>query len=173
MILYLDTSALVKLYAQERGREEVESAVREARVVALSAIAYVEACSALARKEREGFFSEEEHHDAVVFLKRDFREVYFLRPVTGAIITRAGELAREHALRAYDAVHLATALTLHDEVRELAAAQEEEPPEAPPLWESDEFQLLLMAYDHSLIKAARQEGFAYKGGDSPHSRTDY
>jgi predicted nucleic acid-binding protein len=173
LILYLDTSALVKLYAKERGREEVESAVQEASVVAISEISYVEACSALARKEREGFFSEEEHNDAVVFLTRDFRDVYFLRPVTGEIITRAGEVAREHALRAYDAVHLATALTLRDEARELAVAQEEEPTEAPLLWESDEFQLLLMAYEHSLIKAARQEGFAYRGEDPPHSHTDH
>jgi predicted nucleic acid-binding protein len=173
LILYLDTSALVKLYARERGREEVENAVREARVVAISEIGYVEACSALARKEREGFFSEDEHNDAVEFLKRDFREVYFLRPVTGEIITRAGEVAREHALRAYDAVHLATALTLRDEARELAVAQEEEPTEAPLLWESDEFQLLVLTYDHSLMEAARQEGFAYRGEDPPHSHTDH
>lgn len=65
MILYLDTSALVKLYAEERGREEVQSAVREARVVAISEIGYVEARSALARKERERFFSKGEHDDAV------------------------------------------------------------------------------------------------------------
>jgi predicted nucleic acid-binding protein len=173
LILYLDTSALVKLYAKERGREEVQSTVQEARVVAISELGFVEACSALARKEREGFFSEDEHNDAVEFLKRDFREVYLPRPVTGEIITRAGELAREHALRAYDAVHLATALTLRDEARELAMAQEEEPTEAPPLWESDDFQLLVLAYDHSLIKAVRQEGFAYRGEDPPHSHTDH
>lgn len=171
MILYLDTSALIKLYAQEQGREDVESAVQEARVVAVSEIGYVEARSALARKEREGFFSEEDHDDAVEFLKRDFREVYLRQPVTREIITRAGELAREHALRGYDAVHLTTALTLRGEARDLAIAQQDEPAEAP-LWERDEFQLRLMTYDHSLIQAARQEGFAYKGGNPPHSRTD-
>jgi len=155
LILYLDTSALVKLYAKERGREEVQSAVQKAKVVAISDIGYVEACSALARKEREGFFSEEEYDDAVEHLKRDFREVYLPRSVSGEVITRAGELAREHALRAYDAVHLATALTLRDEARELAA-QRKEPPEAE-LWESDELRVLLMAYDRPLIEASRQE----------------
>jgi predicted nucleic acid-binding protein len=169
VILYLDTSALVKLYAQERGREEVERAVREARVVTISEIGYVEACSALARKEREGFFSTEDHDDTVEHLKRDFREVYLQRSVTAEIITRAGELARTHALRAYDAVHLATALMVRDEARELAGAQQEEEPTETPLWEkSDEFQLLVLAFDHSLITAARQEGFAYTGGDPPH-----
>jgi uncharacterized protein len=54
LILYPDTSALVKLYAEEPGREEVQDAVREARIVAVSEIGYAEACSALARREREG-----------------------------------------------------------------------------------------------------------------------
>ncbi len=120
MILYLDTSALVKLYAEEPGREEVENAVREARVVAVSEIGYVEARSALARKEREGSFSTDEHDEAVAQLQQDYTEVYLSRPITGDLVARAGELARKHALRAYDAVHLATALVLREESHELA-----------------------------------------------------
>ncbi len=57
MILYLDTSALVKLYSEEPGREKVQAAVEGARVIAVSEIGYVEARSALARKEREGALS--------------------------------------------------------------------------------------------------------------------
>lgn len=65
MILYLHTSALIKLYAEEPGRQEVEISVQEARMVAVSEIGRVEARSALARKEREGSFSSEEHDAAV------------------------------------------------------------------------------------------------------------
>ncbi len=100
MILYLDTSALVKLYAEEPGTEEVRRAVGEARVIAVAEIGYVEARSALARKEREGAFSTEEHDEAVEQLERDFREVYQSRSLTGEISARAGSLAREHALTA-------------------------------------------------------------------------
>ena len=165
MILYLDTSALVKLYAEEPGTEEVQSAVGRARAVAVSEVGYVEARSALARKEREGFFSTEEHDVAVQTLKRDFREVYLARPLTGGVIARAGELVRQHALRAYDAIHLATALALREEAGELAEqkAAEESPQEGA------ELQVLLMTYDSSLTEAAHKEGLAY---ESEHPREE-
>ncbi len=152
MILYLDTSALVKLYAEEPGREAVENAVREARVAAVSEIGYVEARSALARKEREGSFSTDEHDEAVAQLQQDYGEVYLPRPITGDLIARAGELTREHALRAYDAVHLATALVLRQESRELAQTTPREGAEP---------EVALMTFDRSLEEAASNEGLAY------------
>jgi predicted nucleic acid-binding protein len=159
LILYLDTSALVKLYAEEPGSDEVRNAAREARGVAVSEVGYVETRSALARKEREGFFSTEEHDVAVESLKRDFREVYLARPVTGEVIARAGELVREHTLRAYDAIHLATALALREEASELLAQRgpAQESPE-----EGDELVVLLMTYDSSLSEAAHKERLAYE-----------
>ena len=158
MILYLDTSALVKLYAEEPGSDEVRNAAREARVVAVSEVGYLETRSALARKEREGFFSTEEHDVAVQTLKRDFREVYLARPVTGEVIARAGELVRQHALRAYDAIHLETALALREEAGELAQRE----PAQESQQESDELQVLVMTYDSSLTEAAHKEGLAYE-----------
>lgn len=156
MILYLDTSALVKLYADEPGREEVQNAVNEAGVIAVSEIAYVEACSALARKEREGFFSMNEHDAAVEQLQQDYRQVYLSRPVTGDLIARAGGLTREHALRGYDAVHLATALVLREEAQELAESRREST-ETSPKESDEELQVTLMSFDVSLMKAANKE----------------
>ncbi len=52
--LYLDTSALVKLYVEEEGRETVFEAVEEAGSIATSTVAYAEARAAFARKERIG-----------------------------------------------------------------------------------------------------------------------
>lgn len=63
---------------------------------------------------------------------------------------------REHALRALDAVHLATALELRDEARELPAPRE-----------SNELRVLLMTYDRSLTEAARQEDFAHERESPP------
>ena len=47
MILYLDTSALVKVYVTEPFREPVVSAMQEAEAVASHRLAYVEAHAAL------------------------------------------------------------------------------------------------------------------------------
>jgi len=109
LILYLDTSALVKLYAEEEGTETVELAVDEAEAVATSVVAYAEARAALARKLREDVFSPEEHSEAVEALGEDWESVY--KPeVTEDLVRAAGDLAEAHALRGFDAIHLASAL---------------------------------------------------------------
>ena len=48
--LYLDTSALVKLYVEEEGRETVFEAVEGADRVATSTVAYAESRAAFDRK---------------------------------------------------------------------------------------------------------------------------
>ncbi len=117
MILYLDTSALVKLYAVEEGREEVEQALEKADRVATCAVAYAEARTALARKLREGVFSKEEHREAVTALDEDWRTLEVLS-VTENVARFAGDLAERHALRGFDAVHLASALLVRAASRE-------------------------------------------------------
>lgn len=46
MILYLDTSSLIKLYVEEDGSSEIESLVEQATLVCTSVVAYPEARSA-------------------------------------------------------------------------------------------------------------------------------
>ena len=54
MILYLDTSALVKLYAEEAGSKIVRQAVADANLIITSPLSYAETRSALDRKGRSG-----------------------------------------------------------------------------------------------------------------------
>ena len=60
MILYLDTSALVKLYAAEPGRMQTCRAVNRADLVATSLLANVETRAAFARKNRMRQLSDAE-----------------------------------------------------------------------------------------------------------------
>ena len=55
MILYLDTSSLVKLYIDEPYSEEVWQWAVDAYALATSRVAYPEMLSALTRRYREGF----------------------------------------------------------------------------------------------------------------------
>ena len=116
MILYLDTSALVKLYVEEEGSDEVKKACEQAQVVVTSRLAYAEARSAFARAWREGRIDTQAYHQVVRDLDKDWGS-YFVLEVTESLVRRAGELVERHALRAYDALHLAAALSLHDRVR--------------------------------------------------------
>ncbi len=114
MIVYLDTSALVKLYvAEEDGRELVRRAVEESEEIATSTVAYAEARAGLARKQREGIFTAEELRRAVTDMDEDW-PTYARLNVSDPVSYLAGRLAERHALRGYDSVHLASAVRLSE-----------------------------------------------------------
>lgn len=154
MIVYLDASALVKLYAAEEHRASVEKVVAGASLVASALVVYAEARAALARKEREGTMTREQHDEAVAGLD-DVLEAYALLPVDPEQVFDAGDLAREHALRGYDAVHLAAASSLRDESLRRATERRETRPREPE-------RTLVVTFDKELYRAARTEGFAYE-----------
>ncbi len=136
MNLYLDTSALVKLYVPERGSGDARRIVGQATRVGTSRISYVEARAAFARRYREGALSRRDYGEVLRSLEHEW-ENYVLLEVTAAIIRAAGDLTEKHVLRAYDAIHLATALSVR-----------------PAL------TMEFLASDERLIEAAAKEGFA-------------
>ena len=119
MILYLDTSALVKLYAEEDGSDLVRQGVRDSDLIATSLMSYAETRSALARKNRSHEISRPAYTRCKREFDRDWLRLHRL-PVDELLVRKAGEFAEQHALRALDALHLATAdslqVALRDEV---------------------------------------------------------
>ena len=119
MIVYLDTSALVKLYAaEEDGRELVRLAVEESERVATSTVAYAEARAGLARKQREGVFTADDLRRAVSDLDEDW-PAYVRLNVSNSLSYLAGGLAELHSLRGYDSIHLASAVRLSERFEDL------------------------------------------------------
>ena len=112
---YLDSSALVKLYLSEPGRDEVEAALRRTEAVTTSVIAYAEVRATFARRLRNGELSDEEHAQVVEDFESDWAGVNELE-VTPEIYRLAGELSVNHPLRGMDALHLASALRAKTEV---------------------------------------------------------
>lgn len=109
MILYLDTSSLVKLYIAEEGSSDVLRLVDRADVVASSVVAFSEARSAFARLGREGDLTPEDLASVRSAFLRDWESFLKVR-VLKRIYLRAGDLAEEHALRGFDSLHLASFL---------------------------------------------------------------
>lgn len=108
MRLYLDTSALVKLYVDEEGAPTVRRAVDEAELIATSSIAYVEARAAFARRYWERGLTAGAHRSLIRDFDQDWSR-YLAVEVAAPVIREAARLAESHRLRAYDAVHLASA----------------------------------------------------------------
>jgi predicted nucleic acid-binding protein len=134
MILYLDTSSLLKCLIDEAHTADVLEWVEAASAVATSRVTFPEAAAALARRRRLGDLTDEAGRVALGrlaerwggFMLVDIAEV------------RAGGLATRHDLRGFDAVQLAAALTLRSAVgaRDIAFS----------------------AFDRALCQAARREG---------------
>ena len=108
MILFCDTSALVKLYIVEVGSDELKLQVQQAEAVAVCRITWAEAYAALSRRAREvpedAFIIEQ----AKSALAADWPH-YVVLEVDQPLVERAGDYADTFALRGYDSVQLAAA----------------------------------------------------------------
>ncbi|AGX88475.1 type II toxin-antitoxin system VapC family toxin [Candidatus Symbiobacter mobilis] len=117
MILFCDTSALIKLYVLEAFSAEVHARAAIAKAVAVSRIAWAEAMAALARRVRENSV-DAEAVEAVRAKLRDDWPMFAIVEVTQTIVEQAGEYADTFALRGYDSVQLAAARQLQEAASE-------------------------------------------------------
>jgi predicted nucleic acid-binding protein len=140
-VAYVDTSALVELYVDERGAEALRRQTGAARALATAPVAHAECRAALARRRREGTITARELPAYVAALDADW-DTWLVCELTPAATRLAGELAERHALRGFDAVHLACAVDL---AQALGTAT------------------LFLCYDQRLAAAAAAEGLRVTG----------
>ncbi|MEY2427070.1 MAG: uncharacterized protein QOI61_2642 [Actinomycetota bacterium] len=114
MIAYFDTSAVVPLLIQEEGTAEADALWAAADRIFTARITYPEARAALGRARRLGRIGEAQLRGAVTKLEEHLRDVGFVE-VDRRLANQAGDLAEAHALRGFDAVHLAAAEGLRGE----------------------------------------------------------
>lgn len=111
MIHFLDASALAKRYIREPGSERIEQLFRGRAAIAVSRLTLVEVASALLRRARKGDVDTELVRQHVDDLRDDFTSVAVIES-RGAVLQQALQVVEKHALRAYDAVQLASAMRL-------------------------------------------------------------
>jgi len=114
VILYLDTSSLIKLYVEEEGSEAVRSQVASASLLATSVVTYPEVCSVLSRFGRERRVTKEEQEALRRQLDSHWLQLIAI-PVEERLWRHAGDLALRHGLRGLDSIHLASFLGLIDQ----------------------------------------------------------
>jgi predicted nucleic acid-binding protein len=116
-VIYLDTSALIKRFVNEKGSPLVQSLVRQRDPVATAKVAYAEIFAGLARKLREGNIPRILHALACRQFERDW-QAYIRVELQDDILFLARDLIHRHPLRGFDAVHLASALSLKNSLGE-------------------------------------------------------
>ncbi len=134
---YFDASALVKRYVRERGTAKVRRLLTS-DVTVTSRLSAVEIASALARRAREGAFSDAARDRAVAAFDADLASMLVVE-LTAVIAARAQALLRQHALRAGDAIQLASCLYIQEALGE---------------------QTSFVVFDDRLANAARLENLA-------------
>lgn len=117
MLLYLDSSALVKRYLSEPGTQETRIAFAEAEVVATAVVSRVEVAAAFAKTVRRGAAGREEVRSLLDMFRSDWQDFFQLH-LSMEVVVRAEQLAWDEDLRGYDAVQLASALAWADGIDE-------------------------------------------------------
>jgi uncharacterized protein len=108
LILFCDTSALIKLYITEPESAALKLLLQNADAVAVCRIAWAEAHAALARRAREVPEDAAVIEQAKTLLAADWPQ-YVVMDIDQELVERAGEFADTFALRGYDSIQLAAA----------------------------------------------------------------
>jgi len=111
LIVYFDTSALVKLYVDEPRVKPARDAAGTAEVIATSILTYAEMRSAFSRKRRSGEISPDQLERFKTQFETDWN-ILEIVPIEETIVRQAGDFAESFLLKGFDAVHLATAASL-------------------------------------------------------------
>ena len=135
MILYLDTSALVKKYFKEKNSSEVISTWKSSLGIATSAVANAELLAAVYRKVSETR-AKKSLFESVVRLFHEDWSSFIIVEVDNRLNETIHKVIAIHGLRGFDAIHLASALTIASAV-------------------ADNF--LFACYDERLSRAAQAE----------------
>lgn len=142
---YVDTSALIKRYVDEVGSDwlRAEFNMQPFPSIIVVHLTIVEVTSALTRRMREGILTPAEYAQAQNAFRTDCLNEYELITAVGNIIDQANRLLESYPLRAYDAIHLATAVTVNQQ-----------------LLANNLMPLTFLSADDRLNRAASTEGLA-------------
>ncbi len=136
MIVFFDTSAIVKRYLAETGSDAVGELWSNASLIVASHLLYAEMIATFARKRRE----EPKNPATIAQMQDAFRADFQTMTriaIDDDVHRRVDELLARHPLRGADAVHLASAVLVHDVLQE---------------------QVTFACADVALVTAARAEG---------------
>lgn len=117
MILYLDTSALVKRYFHEPYSDDVISKWKAATQIVTSFVAYAETMASIYRKKRESDLGDMLINNVVDSFQRDW-ESFIRVEVNDKLNGYIDRIAEKYPLRGFDSIHLASAIVIHERLSE-------------------------------------------------------
>jgi len=140
-LLYLDTSALVKLYVQEPGTERMLALAHPdaGNRLAIVSLARLEFRAAVRRRAKLGDLDAAAADGLIRGFVEHLASVFQVQPVNDAVLDEAAGVIDRYTLRAYDAMQLGGCLALRSTVGE-------------------DIEVVFVCADDALVEAARIEG---------------
>ena len=137
MILYLDTSAILKRYFQEPFSEDVAMQWNSAEAIVSSSVAYAETVATIYRKKKDADLDDAIIQETIEIFTSDWSS-FIQVEVTNDLNPHLDNLLKKYELRGFDAIHLASAFIIYEQL---------------PL------DFFFACFDHRLNQAAKLEGF--------------
>jgi uncharacterized protein len=140
-LLYLDTSALVKLYVQEIGTELMLRLAHpdSSNQLSILSLTRLEFRAAVRRRAKLGDLDPLIVDSLLLSFSQHLATIFQVQPVNDAVIEEASGVIDRHAIRAYDAIQLGGCLALRATIR-------------------GEIDVHFVCADQQLLEAARAEG---------------
>jgi predicted nucleic acid-binding protein len=138
MIVYFDTSALIKRYVEEDGSDQVDELFTPESTIITSVVTFAEMSAAFSRKFREGLLTRTGYLKTLSELKNEHSQLVLVA-ISMELNQIIENLLLKHALRGFDAIHLASAILIKQKSR---------------------FDLHFACFDRTLNKMAAAEGLS-------------
>jgi uncharacterized protein len=127
VILFCDTSALMKLLVDEAQSDQMRQISSTVDAIGVCRISWAETMAALARLQREDPVCNEDLEQARQHLIQSWK-TFTIVEVSQPLVETAGRFADVFALRGYDSVQLAAAHELHINAKQTVLSR------CPPTW---------------------------------------
>ncbi|MBI3913724.1 MAG: type II toxin-antitoxin system VapC family toxin [Chloroflexi bacterium] len=136
---YLDSSVWVKRHFEEAGSKWIRTLFSRAPTLGSSTLGIVEITAALSRKNKAGELSVD-LNDKLEEVEEEWQSFFHIQFDEDTLLA-SKQIARQYALRGADAIHVASALRLKNQL-------------------DPDDQLALVSSDHELLDAANQAQLA-------------
>lgn len=142
-LLYLDTSALVKLYVQEAGTEAMLTLAHPDanNQLAILSLTRLEFRAAVRRRAKLGDLEPLVADSLILSFSQHLASVFQVQPINDAVVEEAAGAIDRYGIRAYDAVQLGGCLVLRSTV-------------------GKDREFHFVCADQELLSAARADGIA-------------
>ncbi len=143
-LYFLDTSALVKLYYQEKGSKLVYNILTGEGTFCISSLAYPELIATFSRKVKAKEININDFDNIISTWKVDYKSLFAVVGIGNEIIDYAGSLAEKYALKGADAIQLACAFEIKKRIEKS---------------KYEDVDFILVSSDKELLEAGDSEGF--------------